>query len=401
MKRTLAFIFTVFLLFTSCINNNRTDLTTQTAVTENEVISQSENTSEFITAVWLSYSEIKLLTDVKTEEDFCQNVDKLVLNLKSFGINTLIVHAVAFCDSFYKSSILPKSRYIMNKNISDPFGIICKKCIENEIKVEAWINPYRAFSSSDETQIKNNPAVKKLNDEDKNSLIITEDGIFLNPASVSAQKLILDEAREILSLYEISAIHIDDYFYPDMTDSPDIESYETYKKQGGKKDIGSFRRENVNSLVSSLHEIASLNSVLLTISPAADIEKNYSLKYADVELFMKNGWADIIMPQLYFGFENSELPFENTAKKWIDTAQKYNVKLVPGLAVYKCGKKDKYAGKGENEWIESSDILSRQLTFLKSETTIYGVAFFSYSYIFGKNIEKNAKKELQILKSML
>ena len=137
------------------------------------------------------------------------------------------------------------------------------------------------------------------------------------------------------------------------------------------------------------------------VSPAADIEKNYELKYADISLWLGNGWVDEIIPQIYFGFENENAPFEKVLGNWITETKNKPAKLIIGLAFYKCGKPDLNAGSGKNEWKENSDIIARQISLIKKKSTIYGVAFFSYSHIFGKNIEKNAKKELQNIKSML
>ncbi len=55
-----------------------------------------------------------------------------------------------------------------------------------------------------------------------------------------------------------------------------------------------------------------------------------------------------------------------------------NIKLVFGLALYKQGAADEMAGKGENEWIESTDIISRQKAFLKNRGYI-DYAYFSSS----------------------
>ena len=41
-----------------------------------------------------------------------------------------------------------------------------------------------------------------------------------------------------------------------------------------------------------------------------------------------------------------------------------DVSLVAGLAVYKQGKEDKWAGSGKNEWIEDSDIIQKQIDFI-------------------------------------
>ena len=67
---------------------------------------------------------------------------------------------------------------------------------------------------------------------------------------------------------------------------------------------------------------------------------------------------------------------------------------------YKCGTQDKNARSGSSEWAENSDIIARQLSFVRPLNAYCGFALFSYSYMFGK-INENAKKEMQNLENML
>lgn len=396
MKRIIAVIITIALLLCSCALNENANK----EKTNNEPVNRNDE-KPFVSAVWLSYNEIAALSDGRTEREFRDETINLAGNLLSFGINTLIVHAVAFCDSYYKSEFLPKSKRLDSKKNYDIFGIICELCSTAGIEVQAWINPYRVSNTGDFSAVKENPAVKKIYSEDKNNLIINENEIYLNPASSMTQKLVLDEARELIKNYDISAIHIDDYFYPDMSSFTDKKSFENYRKSGGSLSVDNWRRENLNTLICSLHSLVDSYGKKLAISPAASIEKNYSSKYADISLWLENGWADYIIPQIYFGFENETMPFKKVLDEWIEITKDKPTELIIGLAAYKCGQVDFNAGSGKNEWIENGDVLSRQLSLILRKNTIYGVAFFSYSHIFDKNIKKFTKKQLQNIKSML
>ena len=107
------------------------------------------------------------------------------------------------------------------------------------------------------------------------------------------------------------------------------------------------------------------------------------------------------MPQLYYGFLNDGKPFSKTANEWSDIVTNEKIKLCFGLAVYKSGKADAYAGAGADEWINCTDIISRQLSYIKGLRNYGGFSFYSYSYCFSGNITENAKKELQIVESMI
>ena len=91
---------------------------------------------------------------------------------------------------------------------------------------------------------------------------------------------------------------------------------------------------------------------------------------------------DYIAPQLYYGFENGSAPYLQTAEAWSRLAEGAGVPLVAGLAAYKVGAADEYAGDGELEWQESNDILARQVEEARALPGYGGVMFFRYGSIF-------------------
>ena len=132
---------------------------------------------------------------------------------------------------------------------------------------------------------------------------------------------------------------------------------------------------------------------MVSISPSADIEKNYDNYYADVTLWTQNkGYADIIIPQLYYGFEHLTMPFNELLNKWMNL-QSENTKIVIGLAVYKAGKEDIYAKSGSNEWLENTNIIANQINAIYNSNA-YGWSYFSASYLYKYSSETlKAEKE--------
>ena len=390
------------ILFTSCAR------TTPENNSSAENVQKTEHPSftGYIKAVWLSYKELSEMISGADEKEFTKRTDEMLDNVKSLSLNTVIVHARAFSDAFYDSDIFPWSKYVSGTEGTgagyDPFGIICREAKEKGIYIEAWINPYRVSSSTDFSLLSDKNPAKNL--QGTRRLIVCEKGIFYNPASVENQLLIIDGVREITEKYSVCAVHLDDYFYPSADEGIDEDDFSQYVSDGGKLSLGDWRRENVNSLISGIYSAvkAVSNDIQVVISPAADIQKNYDIQYADIKKWVHDGnYVDIIMPQLYFGFNNSAKPFEKTLAEWKAVTDNTKTALVVGLAFYKCGKEDLNAGEAKNEWIENDNIISRQVSIIMSDSTIYGYAFFSYNYIFGKNLTENAKNELQTLKSML
>ena len=56
--------------------------------------------------------------------------------------------------------------------------------------------------------------------------------------------------------------------------------------------------------------------------------------------------------------------------------------LIAGLAAYKVGKTDAYAGGGASEWIESEDLLARQILFARDLPSYGGLILFRYGSLF-------------------
>ena len=137
---------------------------------------------------------------------------------------------------------------------------------------------------------------------------------------------------------------------------------------------------------------------IFSVSPCGDIDKNYNHLYADVYAWCRGGYCDIILPQIYFGFNNETLPFADCLERWLSIADGEKVKIIPGLALYKCGKEDVFAGKGYGEWQLHSDIIKRQVIHLREKGCI-GFALYSSSYI--NFSETFTQKELNNLKSVL
>ncbi|MDO4495429.1 MAG: family 10 glycosylhydrolase [Clostridiaceae bacterium] len=339
----------------------------------------------------------------KTRSEYKAETDKMFKSIADCGFNTAFVHMRAFSDAFYESDIYPYSSFVAGTEGAplpfDPFKVILESAKKYGISVHGWINPFRVSTKNDPSLLSaSNPAKKILDGgNSEGEVCILKNGIYYNPACVSNHKLILDGVREILGKYDIDGIHIDDYFYPSTDKSIDNKQYSQYKASSGALSLAEWRRASVNSFVSSLYSTvkATNSNLTVSISPAAQIEKNKNELYADCALWLSSkGYADIIIPQIYFGFEHETLDFQSLLAEWAALPRNPQIKLVCGLAAYKCGKNDAYAGTGSAEWQENTDILARQLKCIRKNKNYSGFVVFSY-----KDLNRAAcKTEIQNLK---
>ena len=342
---------------------------------------------------WLTYSELQVKDSTKKREDYEKYIESIFENMKKVSVTDCFVQVRPFADSIYDSEYYPLSVYAQKAEGFDVFETVISVAEKYNIDIHAWINPYRiSYSQLPDDSI--------WLEDYKSHIMTLSSGSYFIPSSLKAQSLILSGVGELMTKYDVKGIHIDDYFYPEDITDEDKKDYSRYEKDGGKKDIAQWRRENVNGLVSAIYlKVKSYGEdKVFSVSPAGNIDKNYNQLYADIYSWCKGGYCDIILPQIYFGFDNQTLPFDSCLDRWLSITDNEKVTVIPGLALYKCGKKDDFAGTGKDEWEKHSDIISRQVKYLRDKNC-KGFALYSSSYI--NFYEKFIADELNNLKSVL
>lgn len=354
--------------------------------------------------IFISYIELAKYLKDKEETVMKNTIDDMINQCKDFGFTDIILQVRSFSDAIYYSDIFPSSITIVAKEGDKlPFDVLdyfIKISHKNNISLHAWINPYRIRSNLSKEEIKdNNPAFKYLN---TNKVEKNAKGIFYNPADEEVRKLILSGVDEILDNYDIDGIHYDDYFYP--SDTIDLENYNEAKKDNQDLTLQQFRLENTTKLIKETYERVKKKNknILFGISPEGNITNNYEVNYIDTKKFAsEEGYVDYLMPQIYFGFFNSVKPFYQTVKEWNSYITTDKVKLIPALAFYKVGCEDLYAKDGQYEWVESNNIIAREVLTSRPLSNYQGFAIFRYDSILSDNLTDQAFKEKENLKNIL
>lgn len=365
------------------------------AALSSKATADTPESDEEMRGVWVSYMELSMENESsKTQKAFEDKFTEIAQKCRESGFNTLIVQVRPFCDALYKSSYFPWSHILTDTQGENPqydaLQIMCDICKENNLKIHAWINPYRV--SSNETPKKlsdNNPYIKN-----SEIGIKTDNGIFLDPSNETAQQLISDGVKEIAENYDVDGIQFDDYFYPTEDESFDKKQYEAYIEKYGKENsmsLDNWRMQNVNTLICKVYRtIKSVDSsVEFGISPQGNIGNNDGL-YADVKSWCTcKGFADYICPQIYFSLENPALTFEDCLNSWTSLDFDENVKLYVGLGGYKAGNGE----YDEETWLLSDSILADEYDILRNNKSVRGFMLYSYSCL----EDDTAKKEINNL----
>lgn len=421
MRKLAAFIMSSFLLFgtvacgsdTSSKEESSVEETSSATTVSVEATSLSE-TSEDETemrAYWVSYLDLQTKLQNQTEEAAKAHLDEIIQNVADSGGNTIFLQVRPYSDALYESEFFPASHIAsgtQGKSYSfDILEYVTTEAHKNNVKVQAWINPFRVKDSNRPPELSADNPAKKWLDEGSRNVIEVDDGIYYNPASEEAQALIVSGVEEIVKNYDVDGVQFDDYFYPTTDASFDDVEYKAYQLEGGALTLSKWRQENVNTLVKSVYSIikASAPDVQFGISPMADIEKNYTEQYADVKTWAAtSGYVDYLMPQIYFGFLHATVPYQETLDSWNALTEQGPVKLMVGLAVYKIGEEDQWAGDaGKQEWTdESGTILARQIEAARKEESYGGVGFYRYDSVFNpadgvKSIIETEMKNVEAL----
>ncbi len=258
--------------------------------------------------------------------------------LKAAGCNAVVFQVRPSADAFYASELEPWSRFLTGtagqapSPYWDPLQFMIEESHARGMELHAWLNPYRVTTSKNEKLPANHIYYKH-----PDRFVTYADGkMYFDPGLPENRKFIEDVVKDIVTRYDVDAIHMDDYFYPYPVTGKDFPDDKSYKKYGKGMDRGDWRRQNVDLLIEGLHEVIASTKpwVRLGISPfgiwrnktsdprGSDTNglQNYDALYADVLLWTEQGWVDYMLPQLYWELEKKVASSEKLAYWWNDNA---------------------------------------------------------------------------------
>lgn len=376
---------------------------------EQAAYAATQNSTDEVRGIWISYLDFYSLAKDQNQTSFASNINSAFKAIADYGLNTVFVQVRPFGDALYPSDIFPWS-YVLtgtegNSPGYDPLDIMIGTAKKYGLRIEAWINPYRVLAVGSTRELSSsNPAVQAIR-QGKDTAISYNGGIFYNPASKTARSIITQGVVELVENYDLDGIHFDDYFYPTTDEAFDAAYYRDYRSAGGSLSQADWRRENVNTLVRQVYAAvkAADSSVLFGISPQARIDNNYNGQFADVEKWLSNsGYVDYICPQIYYGFDNDSVPYSSSLALWDKMARGSGVTLYVGLAVYKCGVSDKWAGSGANEWVNCSTMLRDMVDEAREASSYQGFLLYRYDSLFNPEsaVMSHISKERANLKTV-
>lgn len=311
-------------------------------------------------------------------------------SLESLGINAIIFQVRPTADALYQSEYEPTSHWLMGKQgdslTYDPLAWTIEQAHERNMEVHVWLNPYRVNLAKTDTSTICADHIWRKHPEwfwEYNKQW------YFNPGLDVTREWICTIVQDIVYRYDIQAIHMDDYFYPYPVGGkplPDVKTFEKYPR--GFDNIENWRRDNVNRAIqeisATIHECK--DSVQFGISPFgvwrnASVDStgskttagitNYDDLYADIRLWIREGWIDYVLPQLYWEIGKKAADYETLAHWWANEVRGTNCQLYIGMAPYRLE-----GAKKDNPWGQGNEI-GRQMKLNRTIPEITGECFYS------------------------
>lgn len=270
------------------------------------------------------------------------------------GMNAIIMQVRPAGDAFYPSTLEPWSEFLMGKQglppspFYDPLAFMIAETHKRGMEFHAWINPYRAVFNTKNSSISPNHLTKTH----PNWFIDYDHKKIFNPGLPEVWQHTNRVVRDLVMRYDIDAIHLDDYFYPYKVPGKEFMDDATYKKYNRGLQKEDWRRSNCDTIIkqmsATIHSIKP--GVQFGISPFGVWRNNsddpigsntkagvsnFDDLYADILLWLKKGWIDYVIPQLYWEHGHPLADYDELVKWW--DQHNYQRNLYIGHGIYRAG----------------------------------------------------------------
>ena len=313
------------------------------------------------------------------QDEFINRLDML----QRMGCNAVIVQVRPAADALYPSEIEPWSHYLTGRQgqppfpYYDPLKFMIDETHKRNMEFHAWFNPFRALTDS-----KKNPNPANHVTYQHPDWIIPYGGkSYIDPGVPEAREYVSRVVMDVVKRYDIDAVHFDDYFYP----APAFADSRSYSRYGHGVPKDDWRRSNVNQFINELSIAIKKEKayVKFGVSPfgiwrnaSKDPEGSathgaqcYDEMYADILLWLRKGWIDYAMPQLYWEHHQHAAAFDVLLPWW--EAHAYSRHVYYGLGVYRM-----IGGTGV--WASSGELLS-QVREIRQTAIHPGESYYSAS----------------------
>jgi len=297
---------------------------------------------------------IKNMTQEQIQSWFTATLDEL----QAQGCNAVIFQVRPQADAFYVSELEPWTRFLTGEQgvapdpLWDPLQFMVEQCHARGMELHAWLNPYRVTSNDQEQLHPDHLYFKKPE-------IFKRYGkqLYFDPGEPESVAHTVRVIADIVTRYDVDAIHFDDYFYPypvQYEEFHDDASFEKYAAAQGFEywQKNDWRRHNVETLIHAVNDtIKAIKPwVRFGISPfgihrnkkdtpdgsgsETNGLSNYDQLFADVPGWAEKGYIDYIVPQLYWRIGHPAADYDVLIHWWNDKNYKGHLYIGQSISTF-------------------------------------------------------------------
>ncbi|GAA1648263.1 glycoside hydrolase family 10 protein [Catellatospora bangladeshensis] len=315
--------------------------------------------------------------------------------------NAVVVQVRPTADAFWPSPYEPWSEWLTGKRDGvgpgwDPLAFLVAESHARNLEFHAWFNPYRISMPTSASGLgagtdvnnlaPNHPARQHPDWALAYPVNAAGSRLYYNPGIPEVRQHVQDAMMHAVENYDIDGVHFDDYFYPYPAAGQDFPDQATFEQYGaGFASKADWRRNNIDLLVHEMSQRikAAKPWVKFGVSPfgiwrnkAADPlgsetngTQSYDANFADTRKWVKEGWLDYIVPQVYWNIGLAVADYAKLVPWWSDVVTGTNTQLYIGQADYKIATAGQPAA-----WFDPAE-MSRHLTFNRDYNVAGNVHF--------------------------
>jgi uncharacterized lipoprotein YddW (UPF0748 family) len=304
-------------------------------------------------------------------------------------LTTVMFQVRPTADALWPSPYEPWSQYLTGTQGRDPgwdpLGEAVTEAHARGLQLHAWFNPYRVALHDDPSRLAASHPARRHPD-----WVVPYAGqLYYNPGLPEVREFVQRAMLDAVRRYPVDGVHFDDYFYPYPVAGQVFDDAAAHRRHGaGFASKADWRRDNIDRLVRET--AAAVRRIRpdarFGISPfgvwrnaSADPRgsatragvQTYDDLYADTRTWVREGWVDYVVPQLYWSIGHPAADYAVLLPWWAEVARGSRTRLYVGEALYRAGDATQGAA-----W-RDSDELSRHLTLAKTYPQVRGHVFFA------------------------
>ena len=289
--------------------------------------------------------------DLTAQQQRAEMID-ILDRAQDAGFNAIIMQVRPASDAVYRSELEPWAALLTGQQGTDPgydpLAFAITEAHARGLELHAWINPFRAGNAPDTSVF----ATNHVWNAKRGIVRVYGAQVWLDPGEAEARDHSLRVVTDIVRRYDVDGIHMDDYFYPYPVANPAgggnlvFPDSGSYARSGSALPRDDWRRQNIDNFVEQLYREAHAIKPAIKVGispfgiwrpgnpPSVQGFDAYAQLYADARKWLRSGWVDYFVPQLYWAINAPQQSFPALLDWWLGE-NPMGRHVWPGLATYR------------------------------------------------------------------